>query len=634
MKKIATMTFVALSLLLFALTSYAQASGVAATPGAVPRLIKFSGVINPQVAEKTAQVTENEAAKSTATGPIGVTFSLYALQEGGSSLWSESQQVQLDSQRRYSVLLGATMPEGLPLDLFTSGQALWLGVQPQVPGATEQPRVLLVAVPYALKAADADTLGGLPASAFAQIGQAPGNVAAAGAPGLSPAGGASGGGTRNSAGQAQQPKGKTAKGNPTSIADYLPYWNGTNNVGNSAIYQLGTSIGIGTTSPGATLDVNGNFNLPSTTSATVGVINLGGTPFIHECCYVSGGTGYTNTFVGLSAGNFSSTGYANTGIGSGVLTSNTTGTWNTAIGYNAFVKNTTGYDNQAIGSGALLYNTTGHDNTAIGLSALLQNTTGAYNTCVGSGACQYGTTAVGNTMVGYLADFQVTTGGGNTMVGYEAGLLNTKGSDNTASGYQALYSNTTGVYNTASGYEALSGNTSGNDNTAIGYNALYSSTTACCNTATGYAALSSATGGGNTACGHQALVANTTGAANTASGYKALYNNTTGGDNTALGSGTCSNVTSASNVICIGQGVAGANTSNTTYVGGIYGTTLANGTNPEVCVNSAGQLGTGNCSGTKDGEVADLVQQVQTQARQIADLQQQLSQLASLIAKK
>jgi hypothetical protein len=78
----------------------------------------------------------------------------------------ETQKVQLDAQGRYTVLLGATEPDGLPLDLFTSSKARWLGVQPQLPGEGEQPRVLLVGVPYALKAADADTLGGKPLSAF------------------------------------------------------------------------------------------------------------------------------------------------------------------------------------------------------------------------------------------------------------------------------------------------------------------------------------------------------------------------------------------------------------------------------------------------------------------------------------
>ena len=34
------------------------------------------------------------------------------------------------------------------------------------PGSEEEPRVALVSVPYAVKAGDAQTLGGLPASAF------------------------------------------------------------------------------------------------------------------------------------------------------------------------------------------------------------------------------------------------------------------------------------------------------------------------------------------------------------------------------------------------------------------------------------------------------------------------------------
>jgi hypothetical protein len=54
------------------------------------------------------------------------------------------------------------------MELFTSGEQRWLGVQALLPGEEEQPRVLLVSVPYALEAADAQTLGGLPASAFAK----------------------------------------------------------------------------------------------------------------------------------------------------------------------------------------------------------------------------------------------------------------------------------------------------------------------------------------------------------------------------------------------------------------------------------------------------------------------------------
>jgi hypothetical protein len=122
-------------------------------PGQIPRLIRFSGMLR-------------DAAGNPETGSVAVTFALYETQENGSPLWVETQMVQLNAAGQYTALLGATQPEGLPLDLFASSRAQWLGVQPQVPGEGEQPRILLVGVPYALKAADADTLGGIPASAF------------------------------------------------------------------------------------------------------------------------------------------------------------------------------------------------------------------------------------------------------------------------------------------------------------------------------------------------------------------------------------------------------------------------------------------------------------------------------------
>jgi len=57
---------------------------------------------------------------------------------------------------------------GLPTALFTAGQARWLGVR--IAEQAEQPRVLLLSVPYALKAGDAATTGGLPPSAFVSGG--------------------------------------------------------------------------------------------------------------------------------------------------------------------------------------------------------------------------------------------------------------------------------------------------------------------------------------------------------------------------------------------------------------------------------------------------------------------------------
>ena len=63
-----------------------------------------------------------------------------------------------DKTGHYSVKLGSTTSTGLPgdlFDLFVAGEARWLAVQPQ--GEAEQARVMLLSVPYALKAGDAET---------------------------------------------------------------------------------------------------------------------------------------------------------------------------------------------------------------------------------------------------------------------------------------------------------------------------------------------------------------------------------------------------------------------------------------------------------------------------------------------
>jgi hypothetical protein len=119
----------------------------------VPRLVKFAGAFKDELGKPR-------------TGVVGVTFALYKDQEGGAALWLETQNVELDEQGHYTVLLGSTKSEGLPLEMFSSGEPRWLGVQVNLPHEAEQPRVLLVSVPYALKAADADTLGGKPLSSF------------------------------------------------------------------------------------------------------------------------------------------------------------------------------------------------------------------------------------------------------------------------------------------------------------------------------------------------------------------------------------------------------------------------------------------------------------------------------------
>jgi len=123
----------------------------AAKTGAVPSVVSYAGALK-------------DASGKAVTSVVGVTFLIYKDSQGGAPLWMETQSVTPDKQGRYSVQLGATSSAGLPSEVFMSGEARWLGVQ--LAGEAEQTRVLIAAVPYAMKAGDAATIGGLPPSAF------------------------------------------------------------------------------------------------------------------------------------------------------------------------------------------------------------------------------------------------------------------------------------------------------------------------------------------------------------------------------------------------------------------------------------------------------------------------------------
>src|SRR5215469_6226355 len=126
-------------------------TAASSSSASIPHLVRFSGNVKDDAGQPRS-------------GVVGITFALYKYQQGGAPLWLETQNVQADSRGNYTVLLGSTNTEGLPTDIFTSNDARWLGVQ--VEGQEEQPRRLLVSAPYALKAEDAETLGGKPLSAF------------------------------------------------------------------------------------------------------------------------------------------------------------------------------------------------------------------------------------------------------------------------------------------------------------------------------------------------------------------------------------------------------------------------------------------------------------------------------------
>ncbi len=200
---------------------------------------------------------------------------------------------------------------------------------------------------------------------------------------------------------------------------------------------------VGTTTPGATLDVNGNINAGT-------AYDLGGTVF----AFGSYANANANAFIGF-AGNSSSTGKYNLASGSYALSSNTSGSLNTASGSYSLFTNTTGQYNTGNGNGTLYSNTDGAENTASGVAALYFNTLGDQNTATGVYALYANTTGGQNTASGVYALYSNITGSYNLANGYQALYSNTTGSENLADGYQALYSNTTGKGNNASGFQAL-----------------------------------------------------------------------------------------------------------------------------------------------------------------------------------
>lgn len=208
--------------------SAGQTSGSGTAFAQIPPVIQFSSIAT----------DENKTALS---GTVNITFSLYNNLQGGTSLWSESQNVALDASGHYSVYLGLATSDGLPATLFTSGKAHWLGIR--IAGQAEQPRVFLVSVPYAMKAGDAATVGGLPPSAFVLA-----------APPTANATNATGGSESTSVSPATSSDVTTTGG----TVETIPLFTTATNLQNSLLTQTGTTV----------INVGGKLNLPNLGTAT------------------------------------------------------------------------------------------------------------------------------------------------------------------------------------------------------------------------------------------------------------------------------------------------------------------------------------------------------------------------------
>ena len=623
-------------LLLFSVSLSGQSQSAASS--AIPHLVKYAGVVK-------------DASGRPLTGTVGVTFAFYAAEQGGSPLWIETQNVQVDSQGRFSVFLGATKSDGLPQDLFVSGEARWLGVQPE--GQSEQSRTQLISVPYAMKAGDAETIGGLPVSAFVLA--------------------AASNGTNTSPSPGSSPLVPPALGGSGTV-NFVPLWTPDGNtLGNSVLFQSGTGttakIGVNTNTPATTLDVKGagtirgTLSLPSTGNATAAggknsqpvnwtasAFNSGTSAAVSQnfrwqaepagnnttspsgkfnLLFGSGSNQPTET--GLSIGSNGqitfAAGQTFPGTGTGTITGVTAGTDLTGGGSTGAVTlsldttkvpqlNTT---NVFIADQSI----TGNETVSGTVTSGTVNATGSYllgGTTFGSGSQIFGSAFLGfagdpigpgtnQTAVGYQALHSANAASYNQAFGYQALYSDTTGSGNVANGWGALFYTTTGSLNTATGNQALQLNTMGWDNTATGSGAVEANTTGSNNTGNGSIALyQSTTGNDNTGDGFAALGDNTTGNQNSALGSSAGQFNSTGSDNTSIGYNS-GNVTNFAATTGSNNTFLGANTSTLTQ------TTLTNasaiGANAAVTISNAMVLGSIN--GT-NGATADTLVGIGTTA--------------------
>lgn len=168
MKSFCVSISVMLLVAVFATTTAARASEQASIQTTVramsPTLLPFDGTLRTPAGEPRV-------------GTVILTVSLYSQRDDTTPLWTEQQTIVLGAGGRYSLLAGATRPEGVPQELLSGATpAHWIGIGVQ--GELEQFRTMLVTVPYAARAHEADTLAGRPASDFLLSADLPDSVRA------------------------------------------------------------------------------------------------------------------------------------------------------------------------------------------------------------------------------------------------------------------------------------------------------------------------------------------------------------------------------------------------------------------------------------------------------------------------
>src|SRR6266850_1726453 len=176
-------------------------------------------------------------------------------------------------------MLGPMTQGGLPSGVFNSGRARWIGVA--VDADPDQPRFVLLSVAYALKASDADTVGGRTPSDFVLATNFTEKVTAA----------------------VQESRASGQIGIQAVTANMVQKGDGAGGTTDSNIFENG-NVGIGETNPG-TLAFGSGRTLHLKDTVNGGVFRLQGT--VSNLEFGSGANSWmwvtTNTALGFATNN-------------------------------------------------------------------------------------------------------------------------------------------------------------------------------------------------------------------------------------------------------------------------------------------------------------------------------------------
>ena len=163
-----------------------------------------------------------------------------------------------------------------------------------------------------------------------------------------------------------------------------------------------------------------------------------------ESVYIGLGAGtnsqagaWQNTFVGHLSGNANTSGHGNTFVGNGAGESNDSGELNSFFGIASGESNILGNFNSFFGSGSGMDNDNGSSNSFFGQGSGSHNINGSRNSFFGTSSGWHHVSGDENSFFGRASGYKLISGSQNTLIGSQSGYFNQIGSGNVFIGFKA-----------------------------------------------------------------------------------------------------------------------------------------------------------------------------------------------------